>query len=261
MTQSFLNVSLLRQALARHPCLDVELNPVLRGAHDDGTEASAVANALGQYCFLPRHIAELLTLGANRIGRAWPKVYEELRRNVREEMGDKTFGQPHFHILKACVKRELGLDLDRVEEGAASATFLGELTRRLTQEERPEVAGIIAALEDSATPELEVVARIIDRFAVLAGLGHVPIDLELLVSDSHLEAIWKRSRNGFNLEDFFALHILFFESGHSDGLAKAVAHYLTTPGYFDRFLCAYEGTLRAMGRWWEGMAAEAGLKT
>jgi hypothetical protein len=219
-----------------------------------------VAAALGQYCSLPRCIAELLTLGATRAGRHWPKVTKELRRNVREEMGELTLGQPHFQILKAGLMKEIGLNPDLISEGDASASFVTELTDQLSEGAIPEVAGVVAALEDSATPELRIVARIINRYAELSDLGRLPIDFAVLSSEDQLEAIWKRARNGFDLEDFMALHILYFESGHSDGLTKAIAPYLTTPEQFDDFFGAYQSTLEAMDRWWVGMAAEAGLQ-
>ena len=260
MTQTLLNVAVLRKRLERHPCLTTESNPVLTAALSDGCAAEAVATALGQYCFLPRRIAELLSLGASRIGRSWPKVTQELRRNVQEEMGAKTFGQSHFHILKTCVEVELGLELDQVVEGPASTSFLAELADWLRKSPRPKAAGVVAALEDSATPELKIVARVINRFAELAGLGRVPIDLAIFASRDHLEAIWRRARRGFTLEDFLALHVLYFEAGHSEGLAKAIGPYLTTPSDFDQFLASYESTLDSMDRWWEAMAIEAGMK-
>lgn len=260
MPQTYLDVALLRRRLRQCPSLQEQSNPILLAAQQGGCRAEGVATALGQYCLLPRHIAELLTLAASRIGRHWPKLSQELRRNVGEEMGDQTFGQPHFHILKSCLKQELGLDLDRVDEGRASASFIADLTERLKEGARPDVAGVVAALEDSATPELQIVARIINCYAEVAGLGRTPIESAVLASEDRLEEIWTRARGGFNLEDFFALHILHFEAGHSDGLAKAIAPYLTTPGQFDEFLAAYQATLEAMDRWWVGMATEAGLK-
>ncbi len=259
MTRSFLNVPLLRKRLERHPCLVAETNPVLNGASGASGSAERVAAALGQYCFLPRRIVELLTLGANRTGQAWPKVTEELRRNLREELGELTYGLPHFRILKTCLKRELGMDLDRVEQGPASATFLGELAGRLEAGTLAQASGIVAAIEDSATPELEVVARVIDCYAELSGRPEVPIDLAALRAKDRLEEIWQRVSKGFTLEDFFALHILYFEAGHSDGLANAISPYLTSAEPYEDFLGSYEETLTEMDRWWEAMASETAL--
>ncbi len=259
MTRTWLNMSLVRKRLDQHPCLTIETNPVLEGAQVPGTKASQIALVLGQYSFLPRHIVELLTLGASRVGKEWIGVFDELSRNIDEELGSKTFQKSHYEILHACMKSELCLDVSKVRQGKATSGFLAVLTRRLKDGNRATAAGVVSALEDSATPELFIVGRIINQYAALAGLPRTPIQISSLADEGQLKMIWKRVQNGFTLEDFLALHVLFFEAGHSEGLADAVAPYLVSQSLADDFLSAYDATLADMDGWWEGLADEADL--
>lgn len=105
----------------QHTSLRDATNPVLVALRLAQLHPSRVGDVLGQYAFLPARIVDLLRAGCQRAGH-WPAVKAELRRNVAEELGSRTGGVSHYNLLKTGVRRELGLDLDRVEPWVASCS-------------------------------------------------------------------------------------------------------------------------------------------
>ena len=253
MAKTYLRTGELKRMLRAHRSLQFETNPVGMKLKAGGDTAWARA-VLGQYSFLPRRIVELLGLAVRGMVGGWPEVEKELKRNIGEELGKETAGISHFNILKRCFKEELRLDVDTVPLGEGTSSFLCQVSEALRKDSRAHIAGVVCALEDSAILELEVVAKIINSYAELAGHRSLPIQLAALRNKSRLPQIRQRDAGNLSLEDFFVLHLLVFEQLHSSELYKTVAPYILSESDFNDLVTAYEWTLGQMDLWWTALA-------
>jgi len=234
---------LLDQILGASQFLNINQNPVV--VSTSAAVKPDVAQALIQYSFLPEVIAELLCCGVVKM-RAWSPVKDELLRNLGEELGSRSDGATHFTILKNCLRKEAGLDLDAGHTPAeATAVMIRNVRTWITDRTLHEAAGALYALEASATPELKVVGHIINLYAT-AALG------KLLVSekydDDHASGI-----GPWTLDRFLAIHVVDFEKGHRDLLADALAEFVVQDRDRDLFCQGFRAVIEEMETWWTAL--------
>jgi hypothetical protein len=237
-----------------HPSMQCDHNPVLRGLITGKMTGHAGLAAIAQYAFLPSRIVGILTAMSRRL-KVWPEVHKELERNVEEETGTKTDGEAHFSILRRCLQAELGLKFDPSNIQPLTSRFLDALDEAIATRPAAFVAGMAYALEDSALPELEIVAYCINAAWQAAGHPQLLIAPDRLNSKVHCKAIQDhKSSAEYTLEDFFVVHLQDFEVGHEAGLRLTVASYLKTPADSEVFEQGFEFTLNLMDAWWDEMA-------
>jgi hypothetical protein len=237
-----------------HPCLQQRANPVLSGLLRGRIRGAQGVQILEQYSLLPANIVSILSAMGNRLAE-WDNVTEELRRNVDEEKGTGTSGIPHFVILKRGLKRELGVNVDEVVPNAGTSCFLDGLRRAIADQTPAFVAGMAYALEDSALPELEIVALAINASARALGQCGDVIRPSAMSSRAHCEQLRAtKDASNYTLEDFFVVHLQDFEVGHKKGLSDTIAEYLRNAADAADFACGFEYVLKAMDEWWEGLA-------
>lgn len=217
-------------------------NAVLQRSRDGRFD---LGRALAQYAFLPAHIVELLSAARLRL-RTWSGVAAELSRNIGEESGSRTQGLSHYEILSTGLLAELQVDVGSANPEPYTRLFLHELESLMAYETALVAAGAVYALEDSAVPELEVVAEIIDRYAERIA-SPAPIDLSVEVNDELATGIP-------TLGAFFRMHIYDFEVGHRSRLAAELTVHLPTAAEESLFEQGYRRTLRAMSAWWTDIA-------
>ncbi len=234
-----------------HACL-TENNPVLMAGHAGLLSREQAAAAIGQYYFLVLEIVALLTITKDRLAD-WPKVGAELTRNIGEEEGSRTQGLAHRDILKRCLKRELGFTGLGRYRSPATSTFLNCFKTALLDQEPAYAAGMVYALEAaSANPELEILAKILNAYGQLAGLGHV-VD-EAAWQTNQLAAIRAKHARSYTLTEFIYIHLVDFEKGHKSGLWKALSSRPWTEAECAEFARGFEQCLNLMDTWWMGLA-------
>lgn len=232
-----------------HPCL-TEHNPVLVSSERGFMDRDGVAWAIGQYYFLVLAIVELLTIAMDRLAD-WDKMPSELLRNIGEENGSRTNGIPHRDILKRCLKR-LGLKRLGKHIAPVTSTFLNCFKSALLTKSQPFVAGMIYALESSANPELEILAKILNAFGRLADLGCI-VD-ESAWNTDQLNAIRAKHARDYSPTEFIYVHLVDFEKGHKSGLWKALSSRDWTEAECIEFMRGFEFCLDLMDQWWIGLA-------
>jgi hypothetical protein len=243
----------LEQSLAhQHPSLNSG-NPVLN-LNRAQADTARLQFVLGQYLYLPATIVALLSTTANRLC-TWQHTYAELQRNISEELGSRTSGTPHYRILTTALSEELGWKVPLPPIHSATRNFLGSLWARTYKGRVHGVAGMIYALEDSATPELKIVAEIINRFAQASGQKPI-IDTAYLQQRPNRRL--RRATAKYDLNQFFALHVHDFEKGHQSLLKNALNkdQALKRRDNAQAFERGYERTLDDIDEWWSALATE-----
>lgn len=237
-----------------HPSMLQRANPVLCGLHGRRILGEGGVRALKQYSFLPANIVSLLSAMALRLSD-WESVNSELLRNVGEEMGSGTSGIPHFDILKRGLARELSINVNALVPETETSQFLHRLRQAIADRPAAFVAGMAYALEDSALPELEIVALVIN--ATWRALGHSEdvIRPAAMRSRAHCEEL-RASKDAsiFTLEDFFAVHLQDFEVGHKKGLIDTTVDHLKGAEDAAEFARGFEYVLSLMDEWWASLA-------
>lgn len=238
-----------------HPSVNVHTNPVLFLLNYGKLNASRVEEILSQYSLLPFRIVEFLSRGAERL-QDWKSVHTELRRNINEEEGSRTDGKPHYVILKDALQEELGLDVSHVHPEKGTERFLNAIEKGLSERQVAVIAGMLYALEDSAVPELAVVASIINKYASLTGHPE-PIELSVLLSRKRNKKVVAKATKKYSLDSFFASHMLDFEIGHKTLLASALQDHLSEAD-IRAFKEGFEYALDEMDLWWKSLATTEG---
>jgi len=243
-------VRALEYRLSQYRCMTAE-NPVLAGAQSRSLGVDEIEAVLSQYSLLPARISTFLTLGAQRLA-CWSAVRKELERNLGEEEGNGTGGVPHYQILCDALRVELGLDVRDVRPSRSTRHFLNDLVQSIGSTSPAFAAGVLYALEDSAVPELSVVAKIINTYSARKGAA---TRVRLARRPKPCEFVAGR----ITLSDFFAMHIHDFEIGHRDFLAEAVSAYLEEPTARAEFRAGFEHLMDAMETWWADLAKRSQL--
>jgi len=191
-----------------------------------------------QYCSLVRMIIEYLGRASRMI--PVPAVQDELARNIAEEQGSRTNGVPHRELLARLFRDELDVEAFAPWSDSTLVFHLAILKEFNLQKNPEFIAGMIYALEASASPELLVVSRIINSFAGYEVINHRKV------------RAWKAGREIENLEDFIGSHVVDFEAGHKQGLCEALNSFVSAD--WPTFEKGFDFMLDQMAVWWEALS-------
>jgi hypothetical protein len=237
----------LDEQLARARFADPNRNPILERVRMNQSTANSLRWALVQYCHLPAVITELLCRGVVKL-RDWPNVRDELLRNLGEELGTRSGGRTHYAILKDGLLQEAGVHAESDPAAVPTQTFINDLRAQISDRSAHEAVGALFALEDSAVPELRIVARLINALSIAK--GHLA-----LIDERQLDVAPAQSKEQpWTLQRFLAAHISDFEVGHRDLLSATLSTHLA--GSHDEALVCqgFAQTLTLMETWWEALA-------
>ncbi|OGH61985.1 MAG: hypothetical protein A2848_00335 [Candidatus Magasanikbacteria bacterium RIFCSPHIGHO2_01_FULL_50_8] len=230
-------------------------NPVLKAAQLNELSPARIEEIVGQYVGLVTMITSYLFMGSHMLSKI-PAARDELVRNIGEERGSLTGGYTHHEILNRELMK-LGVKANLTVWDAGTRDILAALGLFVGGGSQSEyfVAGVIYALEATATPELQVVGRILNEYARMRGLPQLITD-EALVGRHVVRAA---SASEMDLSDFFGIHIEAFEPGHRDRFAQAIASEPKVE-WSDRvqFATGFRSVLTLMELWWERLALPAG---
>jgi hypothetical protein len=229
-----------------------QLNPVVQKISTGNCRSNQLEQVLSQYCYLPARIADFLRLSIHQ-SNGWSDIGKELERNLAEEMGSRTDGLAHYFILQSCLKQEIGLEVSTSSLLPVTAFFLENIETSLANSASSYAIGIIYGLENSAVPELRIMANLINAYASLNEVGDKLIDVGN-------QQISKPYPGCYTLDSFFRLHLFDFEIGHKLGLVSAIARHSAQgkrgnqPIDLLLFEQGFEYCLNEMAKWWIGLA-------
>jgi hypothetical protein len=241
-----------------HQSLRIHSNPVLIGIKAHAIGRDGITWVLGQYCFFPLRIVEILGAMASCFHQ-WPEVHEELLENIGQECGACTRGRAHFLILRDCIKRELGLDFTELHPSAATTEFLDNIVNAVRRERASKefVAGMAYAVEDSALPELKIVAELVNALWLISGHDERLLSRHASKDRRYAHTLMsEKAPADYTLEDFFAVHLLAIEVDHKAGLRMAIEQFVRSDRSAKRLHEGFEFALDEMDRWWTRLAEE-----
>ncbi|GEM_PF-1292358 len=242
----------LEYAMREHRFL--KNNPVAEALENGKANADQIKFAIEQYSMLPAWIVRLLAASRGRL-HGWSDVQTELSNNIGEEAGSKTGGLSHVEILIRGLAEELKLDVRGVEYSQATQTFLDEMLQAIKTQSPAFAVGIAYALEDSATPELLVLSRVLNGYASLTKQS-LPISAITLAGQSQpAEVTTMEEAKKLSLDDFLSLHVQEFEPGHRNRLAQALTERLTDE-VKQELKNGFDFTLDLMDAWWDAMVRD-----
>ena len=237
-----------------HPSQRLDSNPVAVGLVEKRISAEQGLSILGQYTLLPARIVEILCAMAFVL-RDWTVVHEELLDNVAQECGSRTKGVSHYSILRNCAHREFGINIGTVQPIEVTGSFLNGIVHAIHNRSKEFVAGMAYALEDSALPELEIVAEIINRVWTGLGRGGRLISRHETQERSYaVEILSVREPKLYSLEDFFVVHLLAIEHDHKNGLRSTIRNHVATDAAAEEVRAGFEFVLDTMDKWWNDLA-------
>ena len=232
----------------QHPALSTSANPVLIDMLNNFWNADRIAKVLLQYCFLPAEIVDILNTARNRFANS-SVIYSELTRNINEELGSRTNGSSHYEILRQVLLAELSIEISGSPQAMCTEEFLLALKKFLSGSANDYVIGAIYGIESAAVPELTIVATLINHYATIIGKVKPVIKMPMQ------RACFIDVSFGYNLNKFFAMHLLDFEVGHKNGLARAIEKYhFQNRLNLRQFNDGFEFVLQQMDNWWNKLA-------
>jgi len=197
---------------------------------------------VAQYGFFSKIITKfLLDAYLVTVNAGWKAVSEELVQNISEELdiveGDECHSEsalPHYVLLRQGIQEALGIDIAEASPGAATRRFINDTLEAVNDLRAPYVSGCVFALENSATPELQMVS-------------------------GWVETVHERAKVAVSrkVQHFFHSHISEIEILHQERLKTACANYVKTQEQGALFKEGFERVMAIMDCWWEGLAQEA----
>jgi hypothetical protein len=225
--------STVRASLARHPAVNVRLNPII--GHLPALTQRALLHVAVQYSIFPRHIVAILETAESALD-SWSGVAKELARNIAEETGAASCSGSHYSLLRDGFEHEFGLVLSDEDPATATALFLETCYALAGCNNAARAAGATYAIEASAVGEIEVLRCVLNRLSILRnGRG---------------------LRSGGALDRFIALHVETFEPEHEAGLREALVPHICAR-VATEFEHSFEQMMSAMDTWWARLTLEA----
>jgi hypothetical protein len=217
-------------------------NPVIASLKGGIMTTAQGMESLRQYFYLVMEIVQYLSIAMARIPVAVAKT--ELLRNLGEELGSRTSGISHQELFEVLVGNELGIKV-RSNWNEATQNFISGLLVAFNTKSPRYVAGMTYALEATASPELIVVAQIINLVAEreAVNLLHLTDDNGLAPSEDYQVT---------TLEGFLASHTLNFEVGHESGLRTTLEQFASEN--WEEFEDGFSHILAVMQIWWRQLA-------
>jgi len=229
----------LQTALRHQSFLSLE-NPVIISLKNGNMIPAQGLGAIQQYYYLVMTIVQFLAIAMARIPVASAKT--ELLRNLGEELGSKTSGTSHQELFARLAQKELGISI-RAPWNEATQNFICNLLWAFNNYTSRQVAGMIYALEATASPELIMVAEVINLSA-----RRTVVDLGKLTAPAREEENYQVQ----TLEGFIASHTCQFEIGHESGLRSTLEKFASAD--WQEFEYGFYQVLAWMQIWWKGLA-------
>ncbi|MEV0064570.1 DUF3865 domain-containing protein [Nocardia sp. NPDC050718] len=214
-----------------HIAVDPARNPAIKAAAT--LSPAQLGWMIAQYTFLTKAIVGILSTAKENLS-CWPEAATELERNIAEELGDGHPDREHFTMFKRGLEDELGIAVSAAVRWPVTETFLGALTRAMSDHRPFVVAGAVYSIEATAVEELKIVRTLIGEYARLSG--------NLVVRPDGL------------IHKFLESHICGFEPQHEMGLRQVVGGRLRAENDGRHFLAGCKMVMRAMDNWWAGLA-------
>ena len=209
-----------RRFLHDNPALNPEISP------------DRLRIVVGEYSGLIYSIVGFLVKARWRL-KDFKDVACELDRNIAEERGSRTDGRSHQAIFQEALADEKGINLSDMAWREKTLKFLSRIDDVLVRSTPSVVAGITYALEATATPELQIVSKVLSKIPSIKGGKDI----------------------GSKLDKFILMHVDDFEPGHRDRLAKTLSLYLEKGVvHSHEFEKGFRIVLDAMDEWWSDLA-------
>jgi hypothetical protein len=251
-----------------------ESNPVLVNARQ-GNYLGAMS-ALEEYSALIMGITGLLEGVLNDAHAAQMLgIEDELQRTIHEDEGDLSEDVPHCIIIAEhfgalglkwpCGElpsidawqqnkrsydfyKTLRLSKETLQNfSAPTQVFMEKMWANIRDQPTAFTIGMALALETTAGPELQFVARILN--CVLAAEGKEQISDEVINGGVSLGSLPK-----FSLEGFFAHHIHEWEEGHQGRLEEKIEEEIARGLDTDQLDAGFITVLALMDTWWAMLA-------
>lgn len=230
-------------------------NPVITGVKNGTITQTKLAEVLCQYVRLPEVIVSFLQAAASHFPENHG-LHQELKRNWEQEQGSATGNVAHVEILKAGLKKNLGVNADQIISHQATEHFLTSI-RDGMKENTWFALGQAYALEASAVPELALlVGPAINAYTTLIG-KEAPIKKNALQENGQYSLPTIHTKNealAMDMSTWFAMHIMDFEVGHRDFLQHQAKIALLNGGDEAEFKRGFDHVLDLMDEWWEALA-------
>ena len=209
-------------------------NPVVKRIKAGKGSKQFLVETVNDYAGLVVFIVPFLAKAQYSL-KKFPEIVKELKQNISGERGAKTQGITHHDLLNRGLLLEKEITICKNDWTNETLEFLYGIDEAMhEQKKNPSfVAGMIYALEDSATPELAIIVTQL---------------LSAIQSDSTAHA-------EISLKDFVQMHTEDFEPGHRDRFAEAVAGYLGSGALSQKeFTAGFITIMDMMEVWWQELA-------
>jgi len=240
-----------------HDSQIVSKNPVLVGLRKKEYSVDTAKWIVGQYSYLPQRIVSVLTAVRDRL-YDHQEIYETLGENIAQECGSATGGYSHFTILSRVIDDTYKLAIKDRHVEPVTSEFVGTLLNAIHEKSPAFASGVAYGLEASASPELTIVANILNEVANLAGSDDVITPHLLVVTDENRaiaeRILAEKEASMFTLEDFFVVHLQEFEVGHRDDLARDIKACFKREQDIKDIESGFEFLLDQMDSWWTSLA-------
>lgn len=210
-----------------YTCLPPEHNPVNNQL--DKMRVQEVVYFIGEYSHISKHAIHMLLDSRIRCYK-WPKLRDEIDRNIEEEKGYLTNRTPHLEMMREGYMRDFKIDTDAIPSSQTTAKTMRALKRIFESCNTPFNAGATLAFESVARDEFLILDNAVAQFSKESG----------------------HSVHEGNTRKYIDGHKIY-EIGHEDGLKKAVAPYINTENVKD-FIKGYAAVLIVMSTWWESVS-------
>lgn len=210
-------------------CLDLEhkQNPVVKRLSE--LNKNEVRWVIKEYSQFSNEAIHML-LDARLRTHEWPKVAEEIDRNIDEEKGKETQGVPHLEIMRKGYQISLSFDVNFYEPAAATKKFIHEMRRIFRKKENAYLAGALLAFESVSIPEFYVLDSLLEKWEKENGI---------------------LTRNEYT-SDYVKGH-KFFEVGHKEGLLQAIEPYIES-SRAGNFAAGYLAVCVTISNWWNDLS-------
>lgn len=228
----------LLKIVDEYNCINVKENIFIKSLDHVGN--NELAKLILQYAIFPKNIVAILYLGVyNTHYAGYPKVSQELIRNINEELGvyaeahDCQIPGPHYSILRRGVQEGLGVEISYEFPIESTQLFIDSLKSLVDDSNIFKAFGALCAIETSAIRELDVALYLVKQLFARHECN-VP---QFLI-------------------DFFNFHINEIEVGHSNRLYTLIEEHLTSDTEKNHFFDGFRAVMNTMENWWRGMYAE-----
>lgn len=184
---------------------------------------------IGEYSHISKHAIHMLLDSRIRCYK-WPKLRDEIDRNIEEEKGYLTNRTPHLEMMREGYMRDFKIDTDAVPRSQTTEKAMRALKRIFESSNTPFNAGATLAFESIARDEFLILDNAVEQFSKESG------------HEVH-EGNTRKYIDGHKI----------YEIGHESGLVDSIQPYIDD-GNKDDFIKGYAAVLLVMSTWWESVS-------